>query len=292
MQGINKKIISYVFLVIGLYLVFACTENPFFAKNEQVQFKLKIKGNVTFLDEMDHSGIFVWIEGLEVNTRTNKQGDFTLTLDNPSSLPGSAQAWNGPYKIYYYVANYRYESSEVLIKNGEFEFGESDLTNKGKLREDIVLAPLVKISSTILPDVPIYETVYPQQKVRITISISPLSSTSPVFFTSYVGAGGEVKSYFLKKEDGPVAESFIFFDGFPQYESSIHLSTTFTSKIELPARLLKAGTYTVVPYILIKQNGLPAELLKSISEFANTFTFEFLKVPLKYDSAKLVMLKR
>jgi hypothetical protein len=275
-----------------LSLILACTENPFFAKDERVQLKLQIKGNITLLDEADHSNTFVWIEGLEVNTRTNESGDFTLTLDNPSSLPGGPQAWNGLYKIYYYVANYKFETSEVLIKNGAFVFDKNDLTKEGHLREDIVLAPLVKISGTILPDVPIYETPYPEQKVRITITLTPVSTTTPIFFTSYVSAGNEVKSIFLKREDGPLAKSFIFFDGYPQYESGIHLGQTIVSQIEIPARLLRAGTYTALPYILIKQTGLPAELINSISEFANTFTFEFLKVPLKYESTKLVMLKR
>ncbi len=291
----NIKFTTYfkcVFMWAWLSLVLGCTENPFFAKDDRVQLKLQMKGTITLLNEADHSNIFVWIEGLEVNTRTNEQGDFTLTLDNPSSLPGGAQAWNGLFKIYYFVANYKFETSDVLIKNGSFVFDENDLTKEGKLREDIVLAPLVKISGTILPDVPIYETPYPEQKVRITITLEPVSSTSPVFFTSYVSEGSGVKSFFLKREDGPISESFIFFDGYPLYESGIYLGQTIVSQIELPARLLKAGTYTVLPYILIKQTGLPAELIKSISEFANTFTLEFLKVPLKYESTKLVMLKR
>ncbi len=286
------KTYKHLLMWAWLALVLGCTENPFFAKDEKVQLNLQIKGNVTFLDEEDHSDIFVWIEGLEVNTRTAENGDFTLTLDNPTSLPGGAQAWNGPYKIYYYVANYKFETSEVLIKNGEFVFDKNDLTKGGKLREDIVLEPLVKITGKILPDIPIYETVYPQQKLWITITLSPVSSSPLVFFTSYLGEGGEVSSFFLKREDGPLLESFVLFDGYPEYESGVHMGQTIVSKISLPVRLLKAGTYTVLPYVLIKQNGLPAELINNISEFANTFTLEFLKVPIKYESTKLVILKR
>ena len=45
---------------------------------------------------------------------------------------------------------------------------------------------------------------------------------------------------------------------------------------------LEAGDYEVIPYLLIQQDGLPEELFLSISEYYDTFTAEYLKLPLSF----------
>jgi len=277
-------------LLLLYVLASSCVENPFFGKNDQPQLKLKVTGTVLMENEIDHSDIFVWIEGFDIGTKTDSKGDFKLTLTNPELLSGGALAWNGVFKIYYYVANFKYVVSEVLIKNGEFVFDRYDLTEKGELKDNIKLKPLVKIETILWPDIPIYEKSF-EQKMRVTINITRMTS-EPVTYTSYVGDNGGVMSYFLKRVDGPVGKSYTRLHDYPAFVYNEILTGPLESEIEIISAFLSPGKYIAVPYFVIKQQNLPTALIKNISEFANTLTLEFLKVPLRIESTELVVLER
>jgi len=67
-----------------------------------------------------------------VSVRTDKRGNFILTLPSPQLQPGGGLT--GSYKIYYYVANYEYAVSTVLIRNGRFEYNSEDINKEGKTK--------------------------------------------------------------------------------------------------------------------------------------------------------------
>jgi hypothetical protein len=46
---------------------------------------------------------------------------------------------------------------------------------------------------------------------------------------------------------------------------------------------IESGLYEVVPFLVIEQEGLPEELLLSISPYYDSFSAEYLKLPFKWD---------
>ena len=46
---------------------------------------------------------------------------------------------------------------------------------------------------------------------------------------------------------------------------------------------IDSGEYEVIPFLVIEQEGLPKELLHSISPYYDVFSAEYLKVPFKWE---------
>ena len=46
----------------------------------------------------------------------------------------------------------------------------------------------------------------------------------------------------------------------------------------------ESGNYEIVPFVLIEQEGLPEELLLSLSEYYKVFSSEYLKIPFKWEA--------
>jgi len=162
--------IKFIFIIIAISSVYvACTDNPFFEDTEFWSDKLWVRGQVELnridndLPLEDKSGVFVWLEGLNVSTHTNSDGQFELQLASPATLPGGATAWNGAFKLYYYVANYKYEYSTIVIRNGKVEYGQQDVDEKGNINKIIQLDELLGIRTTISPCSTKTNTIFKQE---------------------------------------------------------------------------------------------------------------------------------
>ena len=129
-------LITYCFV-----LFFSCTENPLFKENINTSARQTITGRVTLENQSDHSNIFVYFEGLNILTLTDKEGNFQITL--PDNIVQSNGKVSGYFYIYYYVANYRLERSRVAISNGIFVYAESDLDGNGRIKNHFTQVQLL-----------------------------------------------------------------------------------------------------------------------------------------------------
>ena len=68
-------------ILLFVFLFSGCTNNPFFSDEIKTNEKLSFTGNVQLPLTNDHSDIHVYLEGLDVLTKTDRNGDFKITAD-------------------------------------------------------------------------------------------------------------------------------------------------------------------------------------------------------------------
>ncbi len=289
------KLIKYLFIVIAVSSVYlSCTDNPFFEDTDFLSDKLIIRGKVELDQSDDASGVFVWLEGLNVHTYTKFNGEFELHLNSPALLPGGASAWNDEYKLYYYLANYKYETSSILIRNGKVEYGKLDVDNNGRIQKNIKLTELLGIRTTISPCSIKTNTIF-KQKVDLYFTIH----FETVRLATYVPLDETSGCVIFKRLDAPQALS-VFVLANKNTLRSIDITTSQVWNMQLgginemgvkdmdPVPI-ESGLYEVIPYFVIEQTGLPDGLLQSISPYYKTFSAEYLKLPFKWNVDTLLV---
>ena len=146
----KAKEILIIFLLLSTFIFFACTGNPFSDDeispgNRQISGKVEVSGN------QNPEGVYVWLEGFNIGTRTDEQGCFQLTLPMPASQGGSAEGVAGAFNLYYYVANFNLESTRVLTRNGSFVYSQGDINSKGELNNPKFLFQNLQIRTRVTP---------------------------------------------------------------------------------------------------------------------------------------------
>ena len=213
---------------------------------------------------------------------------FELKLSSPATLPGGATAWNGTFKLYYYVANYKYEYSTILIRNGKVEYGQQDVDEKGNIQTVIQLNELLAIKTTINPDSTKTNNIF-KQKVDLhltpdneTVSLEtfiPLDETSGCVIFKRLDKSEALSVFVLANKN---TLRFVDITSSQVWNMQLGGTNEFGEKDWDPAPI-ESGEYEVVPFLVIKQEGLPKELLHSISPYYDAFSAEYLKLPFKWD---------
>ena len=276
-------VISFVYV--------SCTDNPFFTDQEFWSDKLVVRGNVELNNSSDNSGVYVWLEGLNASTYTKSDGQFELKLPSPASLPGGATAWNGVYNLYYYLANYEYEFSSVLIRNGKVEYGNNDVDISGNIKHRIQLRKLLGIKTTISPCSTRVNYVR-RQKIEVSFTTYDKS----VYVETFVPVNDLSGCIIFKNIDNPYSLSIFVLANSNEFKTikisgsevlNMKLGGGEVSDIEpIPA---ESGDYEIVPFVLIEQEGLPEELLLSLSEYYKVFSSEYLKIPFKWEADTFIV---
>jgi len=266
----------------------SCTDNPFFEDTDFLSDKLIIKGTIELDQSDDPGGVYVWLEGLNVSTHTNSDGQFELHLDSPSALAGGATAWNGEYLLYYYLANYDITTSSILIRNGKVEFGKRDVDNSGNINKKIILTELLGIKTTISPCSTKTNSIFKQkvelafiyhgEAVRIQTYIPLDASSGCVIFRRLDNV--QTLSKFVLASRNDLNRVFIRDSDVWNMQLGDTNEMGIKNMDPIP---IESGLYQVVPFILIEQEEVPEELLESISPHYNTFSAEYLKIPFKWD---------
>ena len=287
--------VKFIFFVIAISFTYlACTDNPFFKDSDFWSDQLLIRGTVDLykIDSngivQDKSGVYVWLEGLNVSTYTKVDGSFDLQLSSPETLPGGATAWNGIFKLYYYVANYQYDYSNILIRNGKVEYGQSDVDDKGNIKKKIQLYELLDIRTTISPCSTTSNTIF-SQKVELFLTtknksvsvktIVPLNETSGCVIFKRVDAPSALSVFVLANDN---SLRLIDIQGSTVWNMQLGSTDEMGIK-DMDPIYIESGVYEVVPYCIIDQEGLPKELINSISQYYDLFSYEYLKLPFKWD---------
>ena len=93
----------------------SCSSNPFWDDSKTRE--LKIYGHISLEDQNKDVPVFIWADIFNSYTKTDKDGLFSLPLDNSQTQMGNI---NGPVQVYFYVHNYILDSATVFFADGEF----------------------------------------------------------------------------------------------------------------------------------------------------------------------------
>jgi hypothetical protein len=283
------NILKYILLVIIIASIYlGCTDNPFFEDADFVSDKLVIKGTVELDRSDDRSGVYVWLEGLNVSTYTNSNGQFELHLPSPAALSGGATAWNGKFKLYYYLVNYRPDTSAIVIRNGKVEFGKLDVDHSGSISRKIILKEILGIRTTINPTSTDKNVIFGQ---RVDLTFTNYGERVRIF--TYVPFNASSGCVIFRRLDGQMAHTRFVLANLNSLERLFitqtevwHMRLGDTNEMgvkDMDPISIEPGLYEVVPYVLIEQDGVPEELLESITPHYRTFSAEYLKLPFKWD---------
>ncbi|MCB0281924.1 MAG: hypothetical protein H6627_05555 [Calditrichae bacterium] len=273
-----------IVLIILFLILSGCTNNPFFGGDDYPANRLAIKGNVQLQNASDNSGIYIWLEGVNAFTYTDSSGNFKLQLPSPESLPGGANAYSGIFRLYYFMSNYRFDSLSVILRSGEVEFGEKAIDANGNVIDKVVLPKLLSITTSISPNIVNVDEYPPDFDVTINIEPTAYGADVEAYFTNDNTIGAFI---FARRDSIRLSYPFILPTSTPKEQFlNFPVSATNTISVHLPP-----GEYEIVPFLRIKQQGIPDDLVTSISEFAYTMTHQYLYVPIKINAQKLFVIK-
>ena len=117
---IRLSTISFIIISIS------CNSNPFWEDPKKNEFNLS--GIAYGENNETDVPVSIWIETLDQYTTTGPGGYFSIPITNIQSSFGQ---FSGPIKLYYFIYNYRLDSSTVFFTNGMFSKYQTDFSSNG-----------------------------------------------------------------------------------------------------------------------------------------------------------------
>ncbi|MFQ6115068.1 MAG: hypothetical protein ACE5NG_13470 [bacterium] len=266
----QNALITTILLCSSLLILMGCTSNPL-GEDEISPGSRKIMGAVE-LENNTPGRVFVWLDGFNQGTFTEPDGSFSLTL------PRGNDDVSGVFRLYFYVANYELDFVEVVVKDGSFEFGQAALNSRGELRAKKRLKQFLEVSTRVTPSV---VNANATTNINITVAlrtVDDVDSATVVFPNTTAGFLGPV--FFQNVE----TEEVFIFQGLPGVSTKevvlIGLAGLQRS-LTLPfvSLNLPPANYEVIPYILVKHEVVPQELIESIGANIETLGPNYLRLP-------------
>ncbi|NIR52621.1 carboxypeptidase-like regulatory domain-containing protein [candidate division KSB1 bacterium] len=275
-------LISSSISIVAILLFTFCTSNPI-DDGDIAQRNRKVSGKVVLGDENVLEGIFVWLEGIDISSRTDESGNFTLTLPPPGNQSAGG-GLDGVFNLYYYVANYGLKKSVVVIQDGEFQYSRADLNKDGEILQPVNLEKFLNIETEVTPD---EVAVNAGQRIGATVRLSSVSdSVSVVFPNSF---GGFLGAIFLRNVEN--REQVFIIEGPPsQLKDQVLVTSDGHSRtlvFDLVRNPIPAGSYEVIPYLLVAHEDVPDELIESLGNKVKDLTPNYLDIPFRREVAIL-----
>lgn len=267
----------------SFWLVVSCTESPIGGKVDNSP-KLQIRGRVDLSDGISPEGVYVWLEGTPLSTRTDKGGLFQVTL--PPARQNDPTYANGVFNLYFFLANYRLNFTPVIVQNGEFAYSRGEVDKNGELTSPRHLFKLLQIKTVVDPE--IVTTSY-EGPVGIQVAVRATLDSVTVVFPKVIG--GLLGGILLKHK--ATGEVFIdAADAGPNLREVEKIGNEFHYKrliFSLRRNTLPPGEYEAVPYLLIQHDNMPAGLLSSLGRDVEEITSEYLNIPFKREGGRFVI---
>jgi hypothetical protein len=276
----NLALLSVVVLAAQL----ACTSNPFGDEEIKRPNYKTISGHLDLNDNATPDDIYVWLGGTALGTRTDRNGDFQLTLP-PSGNAGSVNS-SGIFNLYFYVANYKLSSATVVTHNDEFLFGQGDLDARGHVFGTRHLAKLLHIRTQAFPGSVRADYAGP---IDILMTLQATLDSVTVVLPKVVG--GLLGGIVLKKKDTGQA-----FYSIPDIDAKTRLIArigtdprSWRMVLNLHRGQFPPGRYEIIPYMFVQQEEVSAALLQSLGPNVEEISEDFLKIPYKRENGELAI---
>ncbi len=267
-------------------LTVSCTENFLFDDEITPVNTRSVEGQVQLRGETDHGGIYVYLEGFDVETYTDAGGYFKLEIpQNPRLQPG--QGVDGAFYIWYYVDNYRLMNSLTLVRGGQFSYGHADINDEGRLRKTVVLPKLLDISTSLAP-----ERISEEFDGLLQVNMTLKNLTDSVYINVLERKFHELGGVYLINSPDSGNIQFVRLENAANRRvlvDSVQYWQMLVSRDSLP---LLPGKYEVLPFVKLFHKGMPDVLREKFGSNASTFSREFLNLPRKVSPALLTIGRR
>lgn len=269
------------FVLLSSFLLCGCTENPFGGKSEVTGGRIEISGGVSLSDESAPEGIVVWLEGINISSRTDAAGHFRLAL--PRGPAGQPPGPVSEHRVCFYLANYSLETISVAIWGDEFFYDRGDIDATGKVRKPVVLRRTLRIETLARP--------HPENPDRIEVAVdlqadqvSCIEALNPLIGVRDRLSPVDTLGAILLQNLGNDAVTIIRSD--PAVAGNERLfvcQSPLTRVLQFDASQynLPPGTYRAIPYILVEPPDVPRALLNHIGTHVNALRAGYLDKPMR-----------
>ncbi len=270
-------------LLCSLMVFCHCTSSSIGDDSQISSGRRQVTGHIELEEEQNAGGAFIWIEGFDVGTFADERGDFALQI--PSAVNAEV---SGSFQVYFYVANYELSSTEVAVRDGEFVYGTEKISEGGTFREAIQLRQFLAIRGSVTPNV-ITRSSNANTTVTFAIGlIAPADTATVVLPKTMPGFLSAV--FFRNLETGEISA----FQGFATetQEEIIVDKTEIVRELDISfirLNFLSAGRYEFFPYLLVKHESVPPELLQAIGLNVQEFGLSYTLLPFSRDDGSFVI---
>lgn len=263
-------------LAANLIYFYGCTSNPF-GGDKISGGKLVMSGTVRLADQADAKDIWVWMNGFNISSVTNANGEFTLSLPPKSAQSGSGGV-SGIYTVYFYMANYLLDSAQVVVQNGEFVYSRGDLTKDGRLAATKSLRRFLEMSTVVSPATVRQNFIF---RIGITATLRALIDSCTVIFPGSIG--DLLGAIFFRNTATAEVIVFLSVPGAVTRDIELigRLPTDRVMAFTLSQFVLPPGQYEVIPQVLMRHQALPPGLIRSLGAKVEEIDVDYLKIPFR-----------
>ena len=272
-------------LFFSSVILSGCTDNPLFSDNKISGGE--ISGRVELSDGSMADGVYVWLDGFDIGTYTDTIGDFGLTLPS-AAIQGGGGGVSGDRYLYFYVANYILDSSRVVLLDGKLANGQGEINEKGELLRTKRLTKLLHVETTVSPS-----TISVRGDYRIELEITLQAQLGLQVIAVLLKADNRSESVlpalFIRRTDSDENVRKIVDIG-TQYVNHIEILDVTPVRLEMAFEIgageLPPGDYEFIPYIRIKWNMAPAELINNFGSNVEKYDLDYLNLPFKREGGE------
>lgn len=278
----KSKFFTSTGLILALVLSSGCTHNPF-GGDDEISSKRTVSGQVNLERSEDSGGLYVWMEGIDTGTFTDDEGNFQLTLPPPSSQPGGG--FTGTADLYFYMANFKVDTANLILRNGEFLYSQEEIDEKGNFRQLRTMNKLLSINTSLSP-ASIDTGFSGNIRATITIDVWDLQvelQTVRSDFQYFAVAAMEKQN-----SNSPFVRSFIM--GATKTDTTLTRGRhVFVSDYFYPSSFLPAGEFIIMPYMWINQDNIPPKLIESLDAPYARYNESYVNLPFQRSGGRLTV---
>ncbi|MGH1362505.1 MAG: hypothetical protein ACRBF0_03050 [Calditrichia bacterium] len=265
----NSTCIAILFLLITA----ACTDNPF-SDNGALQSRNSIVGQVELPEGANGVRPYIWLDKINLGAFSDSSGRFSLKLPSPANQPGNG--FSGSLTLYCYIGNYKIDTRQVLMNDGEFLYGQGDLNKNGGIVSALSPAKMLNVQTDVIPLI-----ISPDVDEVIAVNMNLRAVSSPVrvslttadstVFASAVAVRTDTTAFVsLPIQRGPTSPVSQLISA-----NGVTLETQFT----ISQNSLSQGEYRILPSVWVEGTGVPANLLASLATEAAVFDAGYARIP-------------
>ena len=273
-----------LFLFI-LKLLLSCTSNPFWDDPGTVE--LVLSGNISTDNNNMDVPISVYLETFDIYTRTDQDGDFSISIQNTQSTDGAV---SGSLKIYFFIYNYQLDSAVVNFVNGRLSNNQSDFSSDGVLVKPVQLRKILsgelnfeflengffdKETLAVVFDVDIHT------KVDIDLYKYIWTEDTLDFYSGLIFHNLNNDTTILYRFSGYDDSGNIVNDQLRKLSFEENEQTQWQYLIQTDQLYLSTGQYKIVPYFFIQHDFIPQGMIDKMGgDQIFSFSNEYLMVPI------------
>lgn len=267
--------------IILIAFSLSCTKSPL-SESSKISSNT-ITGTVELSDGSIPGKVLVWFRIFDIGTRTDEQGQFSLTIPQPSEQP--AGGLDGVFYLYFYMANYQVDSVSVAIFNGNIQASTEGITGNGELEDPVELTKILSIRANMNKH-NLLDTV--QDTVRIVYTVralgdpveisagfsNPAFQGDPQYLIGFVRNIDPEVDFCLGVYREDRGHRTALFEIDEQPTDLLPLEIIVTPGTYAP------GDYKIIPDIQVHQENIPKGLLETLKTGSQNTCDDFFNVPL------------